>query len=577
MGEPPMPEPVHFYRAMTDTMSETEPLQSRRFIVGLDFGTSFSSVSVLCLNDPQLQSSHAVLSDIWNICNYPEAPSYHNDNRIEVPTECFYPGGVPKHRKPVTHLKMTYEGEALSNEDQFEQRNDEHTDGALVDSAMNDIDEYEYMDIDNQLGEYYWGYEVQGAMMRHDDLSACKPRRLCRFKLLLDQSNLTRNIRANLSSRLDKIQEEGVISKEREVDIIADYLYSLFQHTREQMRAKYGYTSGEQVEFALCIPAIWTRKACRIMQRAMTAALHWAEFLTEAYHDVDDLFIIHEPEAAAAYVLAYFPDFKAGESFVLLDAGGGTVDAVTYKIAHTVPLKLEMEAVPPAGDLCGSTYLNERFEELIRGRLEDESYLENKEMKIHKATQEFEDKLKRTFDPSKQRATDTLEIDGLRANRDKGFGPHRMYISSYTYERRNQMQQIFSDCLERTSRLMLQQLEQAREKDILVKRMAETYDYFNVSDFPSRAAAVSSGAILQALRKDNGPARTTFSSFGILQDEPYDPKNAAHVAQPRARKSHNITKKSYIHETISWFVNKVRMPGSVTIPPTENAKATNGK
>ena len=38
---------------------------------------------------------------------------------------------------------------------------------------------------------------------------------------------------------------------------------------------------------------------------------------------------------------------KPGETIVILDAGGGTVDAVTYQVKHSYPLRLSAEIVPP--------------------------------------------------------------------------------------------------------------------------------------------------------------------------------------------------------------------------------------
>lgn len=39
---------------------------------------------------------------------------------------------------------------------------------------------------------------------------------------------------------------------------------------------------------------------------------------------------------------------KDGEVVVIIDAGGGTIDAVTYRVASARPLRLAEEVVPPA-------------------------------------------------------------------------------------------------------------------------------------------------------------------------------------------------------------------------------------
>lgn len=40
---------------------------------------------------------------------------------------------------------------------------------------------------------------------------------------------------------------------------------------------------------------------------------------------------------------------KEGETFILLDAGGGTVDATTYTVGNDKPLKLKREEVAAKG------------------------------------------------------------------------------------------------------------------------------------------------------------------------------------------------------------------------------------
>lgn len=41
---------------------------------------------------------------------------------------------------------------------------------------------------------------------------------------------------------------------------------------------------------------------------------------------------------------------KPGETFVIVDAGGGTVDVATYTVDKQYPLRLKKEAVAPDGE-----------------------------------------------------------------------------------------------------------------------------------------------------------------------------------------------------------------------------------
>ncbi|KAE8353861.1 hypothetical protein BDV28DRAFT_147635 [Aspergillus coremiiformis] len=72
-----------------------------------------------------------------------------------------------------------------------------------------------------------------------------------------------------------------------------------------------------------------------------------------------------KPEAAATYVLAKTDEILPNDCFTLLDTGGGTLDVITYKVRKVRLLRLEREEGELVGALCGSSYLNERFETLM--------------------------------------------------------------------------------------------------------------------------------------------------------------------------------------------------------------------
>jgi hypothetical protein len=54
---------------------------------------------------------------------------------------------------------------------------------------------------------------------------------------------------------------------------------------------------------------------------------------------------------------------------VVCDAGGGTVDLISYTVVKLEPVLEVKEAAPGTGGLCGSTYLNRRFQEYLESRL----------------------------------------------------------------------------------------------------------------------------------------------------------------------------------------------------------------
>ena len=159
------------------------------------------------------------------------------------------------------------------------------------------------------------------------------------------------------------------------VDAVSDYLTQVYNHTMETLTRRYGesFMASTKVEFVLTCPAVWSDAAKNTTLQAAERAGMGAK---------SDIQMISEPEAAAVYTLkAIQPNhLSAGDNFVVCDAGGGTVDLIAYKIISLKPLRVEESAVGTGG-LCGSAFLNYRFEEHVRGRIGKDRF---DEMKLKK-------------------------------------------------------------------------------------------------------------------------------------------------------------------------------------------------
>lgn len=55
-----------------------------------------------------------------------------------------------------------------------------------------------------------------------------------------------------------------------------------------------------------------------------------------------------------------------GRTFVLCDAGGLTVDLISYKILQLVPSLVIREAAAGTGAKCGSALLNQKFRRYLQ-------------------------------------------------------------------------------------------------------------------------------------------------------------------------------------------------------------------
>jgi len=76
------------------------------------------------------------------------------------------------------------------------------------------------------------------------------------------------------------------------------------------------------------------------------------------------------------------------------------------------------------------------------------------------------------------------------------------------------------------------------------------------TDLSQSETAVSLGAVLRALEKEDGPARITQSSYGFLRTEPHEPDNfqAHKEVRPTIDK---VDGGKYVRHTIDWLVKKV--------------------
>ncbi|RYC58125.1 hypothetical protein CHU98_g8073 [Xylaria longipes] len=511
--------------------------KSNRLIMGIDFGTTCSAVSFIALKAEE-QAEHAPQIRIQSIKNYPEDmnDSAGDPMRLEVPTEVIYP--LDRHFRKKARLEMA----AQDHIDQNEETEDSSQGGYWVGDPMQvDQDEDDSMD-DGDSRDFQWGYSVHTAWRFRDTHMDTGTKALTRFKLLLHNDAQTETARNHLAPIIERLKAHKIIKSH--LDVIADYLTCLLRHAKTELRMQ-GLYDGYNVEVVLCIPAIWKQQACRDMQTALASALQAADFKTVDVQNnsINNLFIVSEPEAAAAHVLKNYRDIRPQDTFVLLDAGGGTVDANTYTVNQTEPMRLKAEGAPPQGGLYGSSYLNEQFRDLIRDRLAtEEAYF----------------------------AARGDTIDAIAET-------IMMNEFEYRCKRSEDIAKIFYKCLPGIEKLMLQQIEATREKGGVVNKVIliggfagspSLRKYLELSlrkycastmtsiEFivPSHdVSAVASGAVLRALNKDLGPERHAMSSYGIIRSEPYDQYKQHKMAKAKSHRD-KCDGDYYVVNTIYWLL-----------------------
>ena len=275
---------------MPDAVSPFDEGLTGQYVVSIDFGTTFSTVAFVKL--PSGQGGNSVsLDQIETIVNFPDEIMTDGTTRPEVPTESWYPN------KATYRDSTDFNDSNNFDEDLIEDFNDEND--LFTATDIEDIDEENDTDHEGQKG-YFWGYGVQ-SQFRFPDANLNQDRRIARSKLILAESEQTAVVRIELSHILGRLKRRKIIKYD--FDVISDFLVEVFKHTKRQLELHYNFNGSCAVEFVLCVPAIWTQKASRIMQTAMETAIRSSRFGLLENGGVNNLFIVSEPEAASAYVL----------------------------------------------------------------------------------------------------------------------------------------------------------------------------------------------------------------------------------------------------------------------------------
>ncbi|RGP68404.1 hypothetical protein FSPOR_5283 [Fusarium sporotrichioides] len=185
------------------------------------------------------------------------------------------------------------------------------------------------------------------------------------FKLLLlDSADLPAEV--TNSTQIQEARRLKNAAGKEAIAIIASFLRKLWDHSVESIRRAIRADLLERSKFQVVItlPAIWPPYA----QNRMKQAARQSGILDGQSAGTTMLQFISEPEAAA---LATIEDMgkrstiKTGDTVVVCDAGGGTVDLISYIFEPTDPFIVK-ECVKGDGGLCGGVFLDEGFIKLVK-------------------------------------------------------------------------------------------------------------------------------------------------------------------------------------------------------------------
>ncbi|KAF2258188.1 hypothetical protein CC78DRAFT_556655 [Lojkania enalia] len=197
-----------------------------------------------------------------------------------------------------------------------------------------------------------WGFDVE------NDLEQV----IHGFKLLLDPEQ-TKPIYdpmgvGSVSTELKRLGKSAV-------DVSSDYMRAIYEHSLKEIESRIPreYFAQLEREYVLTVPAVWSDKTRDATRRAARNA------------GITPVKMISEPEAAALFTLNQLKNLglEDGDALTICDAGGGTVDLVSYEINQLEPLQIKMIA-PPSGGLAGSILVNKRFEQWVRDKVGENTF-----------------------------------------------------------------------------------------------------------------------------------------------------------------------------------------------------------
>ncbi|KAL7798049.1 hypothetical protein V8C37DRAFT_418546 [Trichoderma ceciliae] len=239
---------------------------------------------------------------------------------------------------------------------------------------------------------------------------------------LLDKEDILEYLRS--SEHLKTARASLEKSNTHVVDVISDYLRELWQYSIGCIERAEGESMIDLSAFRVIVtlPAIWPAYA----QFRMKEAIEKAGILGFRSAGDTALEFISEPEAAALATLQDMSDrsdVRPGDHFVVCDAGGGTVDVITYTVIDKDPTRVE-ESVRGDGKLCGAAFVDEHFRNLLRSKFPLDTWEKLGEDRIARLmNDEWENGIKPQFCNDNRKWLIQIPLSSRKRDHDQYYSP----------------------------------------------------------------------------------------------------------------------------------------------------------
>ncbi|KAH6884874.1 hypothetical protein B0T10DRAFT_550765 [Thelonectria olida] len=340
------------------------------------------------------------------------------------------------------------------------------------------------------------------------------------------------------------------------VQITADFLGAIYNHALSEISKKFSknYVDLCHKEYVLSVPAVWTDAAKDSTLKAARIA------------GLSPVQLIKEPEAAALWTAKKMDRrLHPNDSFVVCDAGGGTVDLISYQVEAALPRLQVKELVHGTGGMAGSLGLNRGFSDAVEELVGEDQWLELKKSKaFFLANKQFDREIKKSFQGEHDEEyfvnfpTAKLEDDP-----DSDLEASTWRITG------EKLNEIFEPLITDILRLINDQVQRVRLKQeseelkgiflvggfggnqYLIRRVRNEHPDIEILQPPDAWAAIAKGAALSRMPREAIVTTTSATRhYGVSAMSVHDPiRDAGQLKIPFRRDG---TVRS---ETMTWYIN----------------------
>ena len=311
--------------AGASSLAREEP----RVVVGLDFGTTYSGFSYALKSDPE---------QIYLFYEWPGAQEATNSAYCKTSTSLRYTSDSDTGKWVLENWGWR----------------------AVIDSSnVSERSDLPPTSIVNASGQFTQRL-FNTAESHRDDLSmidAASGRLVSLFKLHLADKDAT-----GLGDPLPP----GMILH----DVITDFLREISAFVLTDVKHRFGgHLSMVDIQWVLTVPIIWGERAKQRMklcaERAGMVEGPLESSTAQNGGSRHELVLVLEPEAASIYCQSLPTwNLSVGERFVVVDAGGGTVDLVGQEVVEGNATR---EVSISTGGLCGGKFVDDNFYDHMAG------------------------------------------------------------------------------------------------------------------------------------------------------------------------------------------------------------------